>query len=49
MNLRVSALEGRVDTNKESATAKSDSINDRLTRMEAQLSFLVKTSEGVKH
>lgn len=48
MNLRIGALENRVDTNKDSATAKSDSINDRLTRMEAQLSFLVKTSESKK-
>lgn len=48
MNLRVGALESRVDGNKESAATKVDSINDRLTRMEAQLSFLVKTSEGKK-
>lgn len=48
MNLRVGALESRVDANKEASAAKVDSINDRLTRMEAQLSFLVKTSEAKK-
>lgn len=47
-NLRLSAIEGRVDANKDTSTAKVDSINDRLTRMEAQLQFLVKTSEGKK-
>jgi hypothetical protein len=48
MNVRIAALESRVDGNKDASTTKVDSINDRLTRMEAQLSFLVKTSEAKK-
>jgi hypothetical protein len=46
--MRISALEGRVDSNKDTSTAKVDDINSRLTRMEAQLQFLVKTSEAKK-
>lgn len=47
-SLRLSAIESRVDANKDASTTKVDSINDRLTRMEAQLQFLVRTSEAKK-
>lgn len=48
LTLRISALESRVEANKDTSTAKVDDINSRLTRMEAQLQFLVKTSEAKK-
>jgi hypothetical protein len=47
-NARVTGVESRVDINKDASVSKTDSINDRLTRMEAQLGFLVKTSEAKK-
>lgn len=45
---RISAVETKVEANKEAGAVKTDGINDRLTRMEAQLSFLVTTSKGQK-
>lgn len=46
---RLSQVEARTETNKDASVTTTAVINDRLTRMEAQLSFLVKTSEGTKH
>lgn len=48
INLRVGSLENKFETNKDASTATVGGINERLTRMEAQLSFLVKTSEAKK-
>lgn len=48
INARVSGVESRVDVNKDANASSQAAINDRLTRMEAQLGFLVKTSEAKK-
>jgi hypothetical protein len=42
--LRLTAAENRVDTNNDKMTAVSGGMNDRLIRMEAQLGYLVQTS-----
>lgn len=47
-NARVTGVESRVDVNKDASASREAAINDRLTRMEAQLGFLVKTSEAKK-
>lgn len=46
MTLHIAALESKVDANKDLESAKAGDVSNRLARMEAQLSFLVKTSEG---
>lgn len=45
---RLTVVEGKTETNKDASTLKTDAINDRLIRMEAQLSFLVKASDAHK-
>lgn len=47
-SVRIRAIETKIDNNKDASNTTTGAINDRLTRMEAQLSFLVKTSEAKK-
>ena len=48
ISARITAVENKVDINKDAGINTTAIINDRLTRMEAQLGFLVKASEGHK-
>lgn len=45
---RLTVVEAKTDTNKDATAITTNTINDRLTRMEAQLGFLVKASDAAK-